>query len=390
MLVFNTLDPDPRVWKEAESLSQNGYRVVVFAQRGRNQKKVRRIHKFIVCRPFPFHPYGLKPWNPAVVWLIFLNYVFLRRRERFAIVHCHDAETLPFGLVLSRRDGAKLVYDAHELFFAYLPTARHAPSRLRRLKYQVLRRVISFVEKRFIGRCYLVLTVNMSLSHMIQSRYGLAEPPVSLYNARKYTDVTKTCYLQQKLDIPRNGKVLFYQGAIRPDREIERIVEVLARLDKEWFLVVAGVVAPPEYLGRLRALAKGLDVADRFLYAGFLAYEQELLEATASSDVGIHLLPPTSLSHVYSLANKFFDYIMAEVPIVVNDLPEMKSIIKRYGVGVAVDLDRKDLIAEAIRKLASNREMYSAIVSRVRQAKQELCWEREEGKLLAAYERLFS
>jgi glycosyltransferase involved in cell wall biosynthesis len=390
MLVFTTLNPDPRVWQEAETLSVNGYRVTILARRGKGQKHATRCRGFLVRRPFEFSPFDPRPWKAVKVWLGFLGYVFSRRRERVAVVHCHDAETLPFGLILAKRDKARVVYDAHELFFDYIPTSRYTSSALEKVKARVLRKIMSLIERGLIKRCDQVATVNSSLSRLIQSHHGLKERPVFFYNTRRYTDTPKTAFLRERLGIPAGGKVLFYQGAIRPDREIERIVEVLAVLEGDWFLVVAGQVIPSTYLDRLKRLADRLNVSDRFLYAGLMEYDKELLVATASSDVGIFLLPPTNLTYTYSLANKFFDYVMAEVPLVVNDLPEMKSVIDRYGVGVAVPLDRKREIAETIQELVGDKMLYSEIVSRIRQAKRALCWERQEKKLLAVYRRLQS
>ena len=390
MLVLNTLDPDPRVWREAESLSCHGHRVVVLAQRSKDQKKIERAGGFIVFRLFDHSPYGPNPWRTSAVWLSFLSYVFSRKRKTFSVVHCHDAETLPLGRILSRRDGAKLVYDAHELFFDYIPTGRYSRSRWRKLKSRVLRRIMSLIEKKNIAKCQLVLTVNSSLSRMIQDRYGLADPPVFLHNARKYVTVAKTSYLRKKLNIPPEGKILFYQGAIRPDREIERMVEILPPLGRGWFLVVAGQVSPPDYLDHLFGLADSLQVKDRFRYGGFLDYEKELLMATASADIGFFLLPPTNLTYRYSLANKLFDYVMAEIPMVVSDLPEMTTFIEKHGVGISVGLNRQGEIAETIRDCVENRAVYSAFVGNIRRAKKELCWERQEPKLMAAYQKLLS
>ncbi|MBW2059865.1 MAG: glycosyltransferase [Deltaproteobacteria bacterium] len=390
MVVLNSLDPDPRVWREAESLARAGWGVVVLAGKRPDQKRVEEGDGFVVLRLFQGFPYGPRPVETLLVWTRFLSYVFSRKRRRFSVVHCHDAETLPLGWVLSRSDGAKLVYDAHELFFDYVPADRYLRSPWQRFKNRVLRGVMSLVERRAIGRCDRVFTVNSSLSRMIEARYGLKERPEFLYNARRYTSVERTTYLRERLGIPVYGKILFYQGAIRPDREIERMIEILPLLEEEWFLVVAGQVSPPRYLDRLRRLAGSLCVGRRFSYGGFLDYEKELLLATASSDMGLFLLPPTNLTYRFSLANKLFDYVMAEIPMIVSDLPEMRGFVEKYGLGIAVDLERRDEIAGAITRLAEDRAMYRRIVANIREAKKELCWEKQEGKLVTVYQELSS
>jgi len=58
-----------------------------------------------------------------------------RRAGRFDVVHANDLGTLPAGHLLARRSGARLVYDAHELYgdsepdypFTYGRAASSAP-----------------------------------------------------------------------------------------------------------------------------------------------------------------------------------------------------------------------------------------------------------------------
>ena len=55
---------------------------------------------------------------------------------------------------------------------------------------------------------------------------------------------------------------------------------------------------------------------------------------TIQADVGISLEEDLGLNYRFALPNKVFDYIQAGVPVLVSDLPEVRSLVDQYGVGM--------------------------------------------------------
>jgi glycosyltransferase involved in cell wall biosynthesis len=90
---------------------------------------------------------------------------------------------------------------------------------------------------------------------------------------------------------------------------------------------------------------------------------------------------PIGLSFKYSLPNKLFDYIHAEIPIIAGNLPEISRIINEYHVGVLVKNYQPETIAKAINNLLENETLLSKIKENQKQAKEILCWEIEQKKL---------
>ncbi len=90
---------------------------------------------------------------------------------------------------------------------------------------------------------------------------------------------------------------------------------------------------------------------------------------------------PLGLSFKYSLPNKLFDYIHAEIPIIAGNLPEISRIIKEYEVGVMVDDYTPESISEAIKSLLNDSELLAKIKKNQQKAKEVLCWEIESKKL---------
>ena len=107
----------------------------------------------------------------------------------------------------------------------------------------------------------------------------------------------------------------------------------------------------------------------------------ELFNYTKKANLGMVLEEPLGLSFKFSLPNKLFDYIHAEIPIIAGNLPEISRIIEKYKVGVLVNDYQPETIAKVIRNLLENKTLLSQIKEKQQKAKEILCWEIECKKL---------
>jgi len=76
-----------------------------------------------------------------------------------------------------------------------------------------------------------------------------------------------------------------------------------------------------------------------------------------------------------------FDYIGAEVPVLVSNLPEMAGLVNHYQIGAVISSHEPQQLAAAIQD-ALNGEKYQLWKTNLKQAAKELTWENEE-KILA-------
>jgi glycosyltransferase involved in cell wall biosynthesis len=102
--------------------------------------------------------------------------------------------------------------------------------------------------------------------------------------------------------------------------------------------------------------------------------------------LGINLLENLGLNYYYSLANKFFDYLHAQVPSVNPAFPEYLNLLSAYETGIAVaDLTPVN-IAKNIQYLLDNPNKYAELQAECRRASLDLNWENEAKTLLEIYE----
>jgi glycosyltransferase involved in cell wall biosynthesis len=107
---------------------------------------------------------------------------------------------------------------------------------------------------------------------------------------------------------------------------------------------------------------------------------------TASADVGLAFIENASLSYYYSLPNKFFEYIHADLAIISWPLYEIKQIIEKENIGVITD----DFTIESIEKVLQNlnKNKIEQYKKNVKNLKNQYNWQQQEKVLLNVYKNL--
>jgi glycosyltransferase involved in cell wall biosynthesis len=178
------------------------------------------------------------------------------------------------------------------------------------------------------------------------------------------------------------GKYLLYQGALNEGRGIEPLIKAMHHLKIP--LKIAGEGDLSTYL---RALVKKEQLENKIEFLGFVK-PNDLPALTSNSFIGLNLLENKGKSYYYSLANKFFDYIQAEVPVITMNFPEYENILQQYEVGVLLHELTPEAIVNAVQTFQHNETFYTNCRNACRMAKQEYNWQNESKKLLEIYAAL--
>ncbi|MCH8277274.1 MAG: glycosyltransferase, partial [Bacteroidetes bacterium] len=83
----------------------------------------------------------------------------------------------------------------------------------------------------------------------------------------------------------------------------------------------------------------------------------------------------TCLNHRYALPNKLFEYIAASVPILASDLPEIRSVVRGYDLGLTVDPSNRESVAAALRKMTEHPDLRTAWRANAATAAETFNWE---------------
>ena len=191
-------------------------------------------------------------------------------------------------------------------------------------------------------------------------------------------------------DIPRGNslrkrdeKLLIYQGALNMGRGLENAIRAMQFLENTSLLIAGSGY----YENVLRELTQSLKLHEKVRFLGRIRPEK-LIHYTAQADLGISLEEHKGLNYYYALPNKLFDYIQAQIPVLVSDMPEMVAIVKNYGVGRIVNSVNPKELAEVFNEMLNDESMKKQWKINLAKAAMELCWENEEQKLLDIYRNI--
>lgn len=366
-----------RVDRSARTLAEAGYEVVLIAIKDdetdafedRDDYVVKRVT--LASRRLPAR-FGLRVLR--FIEAIFKTFV-AAYRERADIYDARDAEPLFVAHLAARLRHAKLVYDSDEL-------------NLDRNKPFCRKRWWRFLMRRFEGfyarRADAVITTDHGRADVLVERYGIPRPDVVL----NVPDVSAE--LEPDLDFRKGALgdhryLLIYQGVLIENRGIPEMMRAMPLLPECRLALVGYGHKGAAY----KAIARDEGLTDSVVFFDAVPFER-LMRYTASADIGMIPLIPAVLSYVYAAPNKLFEYMMAGLPVVVSDLPDMAKVVTEERVGTLIaDPTSPESIADAVRRLIEGNESLTDVGARARRAAlARYNWAFEKNGLLRAYERV--
>jgi len=292
-----------------------------------------------------------------------------------AIYHAHDLNNLEVAYRAARANGAKLVYDAHELF-------SEMANRWVRLKRGSWRRL----EARLLPRADLAFTVNDLIAGELSRRYNVP-PPLVLLNCPDppptFDPDARYDLIRERLGLPAGRKIVLYQGWMSEGRGLENLVRSAGLLAHNAVVVFMGY---GDYQATLEGMAAA-GPADRVHFIPAVP-QRDLLSYCASADVGVIPYQAVDLNNYYPSPNKLFDFIQAALPIVASDLPFLRKVIAEHDLGVVARLDSPRSYADAISGVLTRPDGGAALRANLRNAAPQYTWSAQAEKLLEAYGKL--
>jgi glycosyltransferase involved in cell wall biosynthesis len=214
-------------------------------------------------------------------------------------------------------------------------------------------------------------TVSISIAEEFQRRYGV-----------RYDVILNTPPLQQHRSFSKAQKYLLYQGAVNEGRALEWLIPAMCAVHAPLWICGEG-----NFSTQCRQLIKENGLQEKVLMKGMLSPE-ELQNVTENAYAGINLVEPLGLNQLYSLTNKFFDYIHAGIPQLTMDFPEYRRINDQYTIALLIPTLSPEIIADALNNLLQNEVLYNRLLANCGDASTVFNWQHEETRLLTFYKNL--
>lgn len=359
---------ESRIFKESRFLSKNYNfdKIILLGIWQEGLKKEEALENNIYIKRVSL--FNVK--KRSIMYLYYYLYVFLFIIfKRPKMINIHTLEFLPLALI-AKIFRIKVIYDAHEL-------------ETEKANFKGFRKNISkIIERIFIKFTHGVIVVGDAIADHYKKMYPSMERPFVVLNTPSYKEITKKDLFRENFNIKKEQIIFLYQGALSQGRGIEIILDTFKnRKDKNSVIVFMGYGALQDEIINITKVYKNIFFQPAVPHNIILDY-------TSSADVGISGLVDLSscLSYYYSLPNKIFEYLMAELPIIVSNAIEMKNFVLEKQVGVVLNENNCEELNKAINYMIEidRNKFHLNIIN----TKNTYNWEFQEKVLMKLYNNL--
>lgn len=356
---------DSRIlYKQAATIASNGnYDVELFVQDGAGD----RVHESsgVLIRDTGERMPRLRRMTVGG-WKMFRAVI----RARPAIVHFHDPELIPWGVLLSLF-GMRIVYDVHEDYPEAVSQNRRFSPLLRRLLPPVVR-FVEWVTAPFMSGI-------VSVTPQIAKRF----PKQKTVLVRNYPIVGE---FHEPADSPMSERPreIAFIGTISMNRNILGMLDAIEEArDADVILRLAGSFTVDEDEVAARAHPGWGQVR----YDGWVSRD-DIAGILTSARAGLVVIKPVPHEMV-GLPIKLFEYMAAGMPIIASDFPVWREILEDSGCGLLVDPLKLGEIADAIRWIINHPSEAEVMGINGRlSVLAKYNWEKEAEVLLRLYDRI--
>jgi glycosyltransferase involved in cell wall biosynthesis len=367
--VTNDLNFDQRMIRICTSLVANSYEVMLVGRKMPGSSPLahqpfqqKRLNCFF-SKGFLFYAeYNLR----LFLWLLF------QKADGICAI---DLDTVLPVYLVSKLKGSKRIYDAHELF-CEMKEVVSRPSRYKIWKW---------IERKTVPHFKYGYTVCQPIAEEFEKMYGVKYEVVRNVAVKQMRDDSwEMTGRSTPSTINQQPSTFFlYQGAVNEGRSFETLIPAMKDVKAPLHIYGDG-----NYYEQTKQLITQNHLEDKVLLKGKLK-PQELKLITETAYAGLTLFENNGKSNYLSLANRFFDYVMAGVPQVAMDYPAYRQINDEFEVASLINDTSPQTIARALNLLLSDVVLYERLKQNCILAREVLNWQQEEKKLITFYNNIF-
>lgn len=366
MILTNGFDPDPRVYKEAKSLTKLGHNVTILCWDRAGEyinKPIENIDGISIVRFFGNAQYG-SGYKQGFKFLKFKDDVYeYIKSKSFQAIHCHDFDGLFIGYAVNKKLKLKLVYDEHDLFYMYF---FDRPGVLNKLVYNF----IIIREKQMLKGVDTHIVVTPKMAEI----YEKISKRVVVVNNAPYKDLFKDIEktTSDKLRIGFIGSVRYYD-------EMKALIDASQKYKDDVEIVICGRGIHSDKLVEYSKNLTNVKIQGAYNIS-------QLEELYKNIDITYAFYPGSTAT--ISMPNKFYESVITETPVIANKNTEFGYEVYKNKLGYGITGENlTEEIEDIIGKLVNNKDEKKNIIENMRKMKESCFWESNECKLQDIYDK---
>ncbi|MDP8267165.1 MAG: glycosyltransferase [Candidatus Tenebribacter davisii] len=355
---------DIRVYqKEAKTLSQNGYTVLLIARC--DHDKIENDIQIINIK-----------YKTRIQRFLLIPYIYYKAiKTKADFYHLHNPDTIIIGFLLKLM-GRTVIYDTHEDFKKKILIRYWIPGFLKRITAMF----ITFLE-RVAGLLFdAIIVTQKSVGHRISKKaLVLTNAPI------KNGELFENAYQFSEGIVDQPCKRLIYVGGISSARGLKTMVQSMANLNLEYSTRL-WLIGPFENNLECEKIQEieGWEYVD---YLGILP-QSEAFAYMIRSDIGLVLLEDVA-DYSQTSANKIYEYQCFGLPFIASNFSKWVNELKKINSGLFVDASNVLEVSKKILYLLKHQDIAIEMGRNGKSYIQnEFNWENESTKLIQLYKDL--
>ena len=358
---------DTRIANHMTTLVEQGYRVSYINWSRPSELPLReKLRSVRLIRRAANPEVGLNPIRYARMLLWF---IVCAVRAHADIYHIHDVILLPLVIPLKLISQCRVVFDIHEHYMRQ-PGAR------------------GWYYRFCYGRCLPVVDGVVAVSDSVLP--ASSKPHVIVPNYQKSSDFKP--YISQKNAIDRSLCIVYFGAMYSDSQDVNMMInlaDIILHEHRDVRFQFGGVLHGPDAKksrDRLESLAD--QYSDRFFWFGIMPRD-EVIQHTATADVGLLFLKAGSLNVTGASPHKVFEYMTVGAAIFATDGFTVAEEIRKAGAGelfpAGVDAD---VVAASLSKLVKDPERLKKMKRASAALGKKYSWEEIGGRYVDLYKKI--
>lgn len=395
---------NPRLVKEADTLTSDGHDVLVVTKRvdawsdardrdllqgkrwkclctnmlreskdGKRQWLVTAIRSKLALRAYAVLPRLVLA--EEAYYRGFSQVLALALSTRADLYIAHTQGALPIAARAASRRGVPYSFDCEDLL---------ADERADGLQNPCLRRAILQIESAYLPGAAYITATSRSMASYLSERYLVAMPRV-VHNVFSREELYGVVPPSQRTK-SKHVEMVWMSATIGPNRGIEDAIKAMSLLPKHVRLTIFGRLLP-SYGPDFRALVQNRGLSDRVTIKP-IPEPGRIMSTLAEYDIGLTLDPNDCLNRSLTICNKLFLYLQAGLMIVATDTPGQREIVDDVpGCGILYPSGDCDaLISGVLPYILDSHKLLDAKHEAWESGQLRYNWEVEQSEFLQAFQ----
>jgi glycosyltransferase involved in cell wall biosynthesis len=398
MLLDGAYPNDIRVRKEAESLVENGFKVLVVCPRKKEdpeRETINGVEVFRIGTNYSNFKKGIFDVIESVTNINLLFYSGLKQvfaQNSIDFLHVHDLPLAGTGFFFKSKVTQKLILDLHENYPEALKTwFLWKKSRFLKLKNSVFMNPTIWAkkERRFCEKYDVVICVVEEMKQKLITNFAInPEKLVVVSNHEKTNFIANFNHETAQNVIQKTDFSITYVGGFGPHRGLDTAIKAMPKIVQSipnaiLFLVGKGSI---DVENTLKSIAEKYQISNAVRFVGHKPFVEV---ASIMQDSDINIIPHKANDHTNNtIPHKLFQIMMSGSLLLVSSCKPLKRVVEKYNAGVVFEADNEHDFSEKVIEIYTSQNQYQTQIQNAKKAvlEQDENWENESKKLEKIYQ----